>query len=220
MGSDDETIIRIFVSRAEIDLRWGKDIYLRIIKGHSMYTGWWLKGIRRWPTERWKLLLNRLGKVVMTVVTTFLIILDICSMLYYVQDTGGDYSKILLKLLNPESKIAWALKITSQRFPRFRLSRCLISNQSDLFGPMPDLAWCLRNCENIAIGLSRREAAPVVFRGQWPGCLNSPFILTGFDALANDLTHWSSLVNFTALWWSNLRSLGNFIFFLRNQLKE
>ena len=24
MGSDDETIIRIFVSRAEVDLRWGK----------------------------------------------------------------------------------------------------------------------------------------------------------------------------------------------------
>ena len=129
MGSDDETIIRIFVSRAEIDLRWRKDIYLGIIhvNGHSMYTGWWLKGIRRLPTERWKLPLNRLGKVVMTVVTTFLIVLDICSMLYYVQDTGGDYSKILLKLLNPESKIAWALKITSQRFPRFRLSRCLIS---------------------------------------------------------------------------------------------
>ena len=52
MGSDDETIIRIFVSRAEIDLRWGEEIYLGIVKGHSMYTGWWLKGIRRWPTER------------------------------------------------------------------------------------------------------------------------------------------------------------------------
>ena len=76
---------------------------------------------------------------------------DLKSVLDYLQDTGGDYSKILLKLLNPESKIAWATKIATLRFSRFCLSRWLISNQSDLFRPMPDSAWCLWKCRIVKI---------------------------------------------------------------------
>ena len=57
------------------------------------------------------------------------------SVLDYVQDTGGDYSKILLKLLNPESKIAWycyteLLNILS--VPMFDLVPCRI--QPDVCG--------------------------------------------------------------------------------------
>merc|ERR1712130_632677 len=62
MGSDDETVIRIFVSRAEVDLRV--------------------------VAEKYKEVANRELKTAVE------------------QDTGGDYSKILQKLLHPESKIA------------------------------------------------------------------------------------------------------------------
>ena len=80
---------------------------------------------------------------------------DIVNLIVYVyvaQDTGGDYSKVLQKLLNPELKIAWALNIATMSFPRVCLSRCWISNQSELFRLRPMFVEP-RDCQNIAIGL-------------------------------------------------------------------
>ena len=53
MGSDDETIIRIFVSRAEIDLRWGE---INIFRNNPCQRSFY---VYRLVAERYKEVSNR-----------------------------------------------------------------------------------------------------------------------------------------------------------------